>query len=1333
MKKIILLIYLFLAGILQLHSQEAVVSEIFIATGANSEWTELLIIQDNVSLVGYSIRDNGSEGAWMGGIRFRDVDLWKNLRVGTIIIIYHRGGVIDDNKADGYIELGALSSFYFDTFLPDGSPGSLDINDTGSSLNFNTTHDMIQLRNSKNEHVHCLGYIGNGNFSVYDQLPSTKAFHNQGVSQNTSIKIAPGSDLSAYSAGISSLQVTNAGVVTKGLPNKRSTTEYLNQLYWRELRQPIWNNPGIIATNIVNNYQWVELKWNAASTISDPVEGFMILRYVDNNNNPLTLDDGKIYNVGQQIGPYKVIGIVETLAKGEFIDKFEDGVNFECGRYYGYQVYAYRYKQSDMDPQTYDYNDPRNARGRQYNEVNFASVAQSIRKEIPPVPAINTDTGVLKFCSNVKVNLIASIIDKVKYNYQWFSSSDGLLPVNDNILPLTKAGDYWLKLVDKSSGCSSESNNIKIEILQAPESFIINSADNKTFANDTLIQICTGKQLNLRGLSLPSGSNVATTWTKDNAFFNSNNDVIISTDGLYKFISVTGGLCPDTSITVQVRFVSPDYIFDKSNVVFDADSSPEQDIIVTNNSETDLTLNSSDFILTPLNNYKILSPTVFPVTIPAKGKITVRIRFEMIGYGERLGKFTINSFCNFSKTADLNGSRQNIGTTRLDPDLKDIDFGILPTKCNLDQNDTLVKVISTGTENTSLYKPRLQTTAFEVVSNLFNTAEQRTTVPAGQNIEFGIKVIATTPGIYFDTLTAPYIIQGKTDTTGYITIALKVELYDPSIEIVTKFLDFSENVSCKKSLDTFIVVRNSSRTDITISDDFDVNGKASILDKLPIIIKSNTLDTINIRLVFGSLWGSGLNFKYYNPCLLLSDYVMVIPPSKELEITFEKDTVDFGIINNCITAGEIVKPAIIKASAEGGSIGKILYSGTQIKSDLFEGKILLANNNSFDLRLPANAIGVILDSLVFMVEPCNEKYVLYIKANRITPPKPGLSTTTVDFGTNFILNADTRTLTVLNENADLPIKIDSLIVPLPFELISHTKADFPIVIPPSGTLDFRFEFKRVSSGQYNVISKMFVSEPCKQTLDITTKGISIDDRTATFKALLPTSETIDLGKEKRIPIKLEFDTKYTNRDVDIRRMSFYLTYDFLTMNLRAAVPGNSMQSATSNLLFDDTQNGKLVLTLNVTESDKLLNGDFLILTAKPLLGNSTKSKISLDSVVVLSKLAAIVETNESEVTITGECELDTRLVTVGGSVGITVRNSENSELIFVDFSIISDERTEILLYDMQGNLVNKLVNSYLKPGDYTSKINYSELSNGIYLLVLKNGIRHNSVSFPILK
>ncbi|GAB1370302.1 hypothetical protein MASR1M45_03620 [Candidatus Kapaibacterium sp.] len=1330
MKNIITYIAFVILFMFELSAQEAVISEIFLAnrTTGGMEWTEILVVRDNISLVGYTVRDNGSTGLWMGGAKFKDVDLWKNLRAGTIIIINHRGSIVDENKADGYIEIGAESSYYFETFRPDGSPGPL-VEGEGSSLDFNTTHDMIQLRNDKGEHVHCVGFIGNGNYDVYNALPSTKAFHNQGVSQNTSVKVIATS-LADYSAGLNPSIVVYNNLTIKGLPNKRNSTDFTNQLYWRELRQPAWSNPGIISTNIVNNHQWVELKWNAASTISDPNEGYLIVRFIDNNNSPLTLEDGKIYNLGQVIPPYKIIGYVPTLTKTEFIDKFEDGVNFECGRYYGYQIYAFRFRESDNDPATFDYPDPRNARGRQYNETSFASVAQAIRKEIPPTPTVKSLNGLLKFCSNVKVELESDVKDKSIYDYEWFSSSDGKLAVNDYVITVTKPGDYWLRIINKSSGCYSESNNIKIEIIEAPDAFVINPGDNKTFNKDTLIQLCTGQQLVLRGLSVPSNVNVK--WIKDNSVFNSSNDITINSEGIYKFVAESGGLCSDTSFTVTVRYVSPDYSLSTNSLVFDADSNPEQDLIITNNSNKELIIQQSDINIIPLANFKIIAPTNFPITIAPKLSATIKIRFEIVGFGDRQGKITINSFCNYSQSANLSGSRQNIGVTRLDPDVKEIDFGVIPTKCNISQKEQVVKVISTGSENSYLYKPYFKTANFEVVSNLFNTPESRTIVSSNGEITFGVRVIATSPGVYYDTLRAPYIVQSKNDTSGYVVVVVKAELFDPSLNVLTSIIDVSADVTCKKTLDTFIVVRNSTDYNILVDEDI-ADPRVNITNTIPKTILKNSTDTINIRINFSDKNEFDININYYNFCSLISSNIRILPPKIDLDISLAKDTIDFGAINTCKIKGDVIETAVINSSDEGASIGIILHNGTTIKSDLFSGKILSKGNSSFDIRLPESVTGSFLDSIVFFVEPCNEKYTLYIKGYRNTPSKPNLSLSEINFGTDNIGNSDTRTLTLINENQFFEMKIDSVFVPLPFILVSHTKVDFPITINPSGVVDFVIEYKRESVGNENQLMRIYSSEPCLTAEQLIIKGITIDNRTALFKAYLPNQAVIELGKEQKLPITFEFDERYSNTEIDIREMIFHLSFDPINMNLRSALIAPVLDPNASQLIFDDNSNGKLNLTLLVTNSSSLKNGSVIDVIAKPLLGNSLNTKVVLDSVTILSKIPSKVETNETDITIIGDCILDSRLLTVNGSLNIVIKGNSDSETLTIDYSTVSDEYTELSLFDYNGNLIEKIYSGNQKHGLHSIGLNTNQLSSGVYMLLLKNGIRNESILFQIIK
>ena len=112
MNKSILLACILFFNFFYLLSQEIVVSEYFNkTTSPNGEWTELLVIADNLNITDYVLRDNSwssSLTSWQGGVKFKNEQIWQHLRAGTIIVINHRSNdIIDDDGSDGYIEIGA--------------------------------------------------------------------------------------------------------------------------------------------------------------------------------------------------------------------------------------------------------------------------------------------------------------------------------------------------------------------------------------------------------------------------------------------------------------------------------------------------------------------------------------------------------------------------------------------------------------------------------------------------------------------------------------------------------------------------------------------------------------------------------------------------------------------------------------------------------------------------------------------------------------------------------------------------------------------------------------------------------------------------------------------------------------------------------------------------------------------------------------------------------------------------------------------------------------------------------------------------------------------------
>ena len=67
-----------------LHAQFVVISEYQnISAVPDGEYTELLVVADKIDLVGYTLRDNSGSGDWQGGVKFKDIPLWKKRLDGS--------------------------------------------------------------------------------------------------------------------------------------------------------------------------------------------------------------------------------------------------------------------------------------------------------------------------------------------------------------------------------------------------------------------------------------------------------------------------------------------------------------------------------------------------------------------------------------------------------------------------------------------------------------------------------------------------------------------------------------------------------------------------------------------------------------------------------------------------------------------------------------------------------------------------------------------------------------------------------------------------------------------------------------------------------------------------------------------------------------------------------------------------------------------------------------------------------------------------------------------------------------------------------------------------
>jgi hypothetical protein len=360
-------------------SQNVVVSEYFNGTDTRDEWTELLVINDNTDLRGNSIRDNNSsQTGWQTEVVFSNNNFWNNLRAGTIIVIWHRirstasttNRIVDTIKSDGYIEVHAQLSGYFSG----GDFGSAPTW-SGASLSISASADIVQIRDNSNNHIHALGHKYTDSTDFIGIISSNKLNHASSLASGENVYVCPGSNLIEYIGGYSGTTWTSKGNtnITQGLPNYSPfSPSFPNRNYWRSLRQPIYNSPTLntIVTN--TGFTQANLTWNACTDVypSDSTIGYIILR--DTINTFINPSDSIVYAAGDSIGTATVIANINFSSTLTYTDNYA----FACGKTYYYKIYAFRFRNDNINGNSYNA-----ARGRAYNEIG--TNIQSILKTIP--------------------------------------------------------------------------------------------------------------------------------------------------------------------------------------------------------------------------------------------------------------------------------------------------------------------------------------------------------------------------------------------------------------------------------------------------------------------------------------------------------------------------------------------------------------------------------------------------------------------------------------------------------------------------------------------------------------------------------------------------------------------------------------------------------------------------------------------------------------------------------------------------------------------------------------------------------------------------------------
>ena len=1299
--RVAIYIIILLASIMQLIAQEAVISEYYNDSDYKNEWTEILITKDNTSLTGYEIRDNTEKyndgNYWQKGIKFNTNNLWKNLRIGTVIVINHRGnGAKDVDVRDGYLEVDAENAIYFDKPNWNGV----------ASLSIGSLGDMIQLLNPSGTNVHTLAHVKYSSKGDFNDIIGKKIAYVGDCNMGYSISVGNANNIDDYNLNDIGQGGYDTGksitlhspVGTKGKANNNPKGSPINYQFWQSLREPIFNTASLMALKQDSS---IKLKWNKVNLpigVND-YGGYIIIRTTDTQSfcKP---QDGKVYSIGQKIC---VSSEILAFIKGSNITEYID-YNPICGATTKYTIFAYNFY--DGQNTTWNIQD---GRGIAYSDVINESNTELITLENPIDVNIDSRFGT-KFCSIDTTTLFTNIEEKKKgdYSYAWYFKrdlvgSESILidfketGISDSIT-IYKPGFYRLEIKGKD-GCITASNTIYIEIMEQPESYIAD-ADGNIITKDTVIYYCDKIDYKLRADTRPEVTKAIIYLYKDGLEIGKFNTIYdIKADGKYYYIFKIDD-CIDTSVSVT---------FEKSTSLVDVNlskldyklplskSSKIDSVIVNNKSNKDIIYQKSDFTIKP--PYSIINK--FPITLKAKTSETLLIEFAPVTNGKYYDTLKISNSCDNLKVA-LNGVKAN-SKILVTTDKDTIDFGVL-ISCTF-VVDTTINIKNEGDEWVIL-KDVNNFGSFAIFPFIPND-----TLFPNDTRKYHITTTDLNIGQRFNASYISWI--SESGVNGRVNLILKAYVTVPSSGIVEDTLDFGILSGCEDFIIDSVHAFNDGKVEVELRKD-DLTSGIEIVNS-PIIIPPE--DTVLVILKYSKTSPKKINkrnqFKLIPGCAGSVPSFYVIAERQEGGYNLEiKDTINFGKFYSCDEINKTIEVDINilqKEISESISLNKIDGEDGNFKISISPQKI--DENTKIPITFNQNTPGKYSSVVKFSFEPCGIEREITLIAE-VLEQKLNF-TDTIRYDAYLQGNSSSKTLSITNTNEDELI-IESINLP---SYISFTNTvTFPIKLAKNGVIVLDVEFKTLKVGDFIDSLTINTSKPCNYSYLVYLYGTVLDTKVppGNFIASFGIGNQITPPKNViNIPVNINEDI-YKFDSVDVESITLDLKYPFSTLVLgEVKALQNNLQVTKSDA------SGVLSLKLNKPDnsifnlnSNKLLNLEFYVLDVMP---NQYKMEMISGKVQSFPNMTITTE-DSSIVEITENCVNNTDFTFVK-LLDLSYR-LENSILI-IDFEQPTDDTYQMELISNTGQTIKTILDGKQGRGVYTENVNVSNLSTGIYYLTLR--------------
>ncbi len=1265
-------------------SQKVVVSEYYNITGIpNGEWTELLVVQDNIDIVGFTLRDNsGSTGVpvqWTGGIRFKNHPLWRNLRSGTIIVINHRYSAsqrVDVDKRDGYIEIDAENETYFEKRCFSCVVG-IDWNQ--KALNIAQGSDILEIIDNNDNHVHALAHMPNASGSWLN-LPPPKISYNGKIPQGgVSVQVCPGRNITSYNKGFDVLNeevVQSLDYVTKGKPNNRSSAIDVNQLFWRNLREPEWNSPNLNARIFRDK---VLLLWNSINdpNPNDSVNGYLIIRIPSEELSQIqTPVDGRIYNVGDKLGSATVVGIVNFSQTTSFVDKFA----IPCDTSYTYRIYAFRYRADDFGEDSRAVY----ARGRSYNEHVVGET--NVFKQLPPTPILSIKENKNRFCKGDSTIIFISNGELLRdMKIEWFVD-DKVIPNENNILIKAKTGGTYKVKVTDSLNCPSWSERINIDVLAFPQvNLMVNSV---VVNNDTSFVVCKDDTVILVA---HGWSNYK--WFKNGKLVQEGNRSTFNVveTGSYR-LEATNNLCTTKTPVVTVKFLDQraEFNYDTLNF-YAAKDVPYVDttVIYYNLSADTIFVSSYSF---EGSGFELITPKVPFVVLPY-GDVNLVTRFHPTMSGVFVSKLILRKECGVSDTLFLSGVKK-FGDLGSSTDV--LDFGIIPL-CYDYGIDTTLRIYNRSLElvelrNFEIYAP------FVVLSPSFPTS-----IFPQDSLDITIRFAVNQEGRFQVPLNIVYRINNIFDT---LKLLVKGDVDYPKYEIRKDFNEPLVFGECVSSMDTSFTIVNNSKFRLEYV--FDNQENTVQLSSKSVVLEPYSIASIpvTIRPIKTGIAVSKL-FCYVSPCGI-RDSVEFLVDKKGVLISFPEMTIDFGDIFVCNI--DSIRARKVSVSIDGDTLGLVRIRSIRVEGSFSSNTSAgakLKNGEEIEVSFTPDSSGYYEGEITFLLEPCLDEYKFELKG-RYVKGNYKLSSKILDFDFVEIGLFETKKVVVENTSNQIIYIVGISDVLSPFELVASKT--FPIMLKPNESINLIFKFIPIQVGDFMQTIYIDFGSPCFVMDSIELFGKGIEPQPNIITLALPSIESkpmkilqipiyLEVSEEKRIRLfRLEFDINFN-----------FSLFDFYKIDL--------------NYNFDNVDTirtlGKVSFRLDFDTNSFVRSGVIGYLVGRVMLGDEKSTPLTFANVEALGKGEIRVEQRNGKITLDSICALDLRLISTETLPNVTFKKFENDGISFEVSSSKGWNKLHIKVINLLGQIVYSDTRNIRSASIDELTIPDSELPDGFYIFVFE--------------